>query len=339
MISALFFVLAGAWQPAETEVTFKGAGGLELRGTLSVPEGVSGQVPGVLLLPGSGPTDRDGNQPPVLITDLLKQTASRLTKEGYVCFRFDKRATPGYSSSWPKEVEAQNDFFSWDSFVGDAKAALAFLRSQKQVDPSRTVIFGHSEGGMIAVQIGKDLAGTSEAPAGLILASTAGRTSGHVIREQVASNLRRSGMAEPVAKTYNDYVDTAIKQLIKDGTVPPDPPPGLAGLFPPSAAKLLRSYFTTDPAKLAAAYDGPVLIVQGEKDIQVSPDRDTPLMTASLKARPKGTVETFIVPSASHNLKHVDDKETEAGLVGDVVPAALDKIAEWMKATFPKKTG
>ena len=75
-----------------TEVTFRGEGGLELRGTLTRPEGDSASgLPAVLLLPGSGPTDRDGNARPYVVTDLLKQIAERLASEprfiGYSIFR------------------------------------------------------------------------------------------------------------------------------------------------------------------------------------------------------------------------------------------------------------
>ena len=101
---------------------------------------------------------------------------------------------------------------------------------------------------------------------------------------------------------------------------------------------MLRSYFTSDPAKLAAACQGPVLILQGEKDIQVSAEKDTPLLVAALKGRAKGSVEAFVVPSASHNLEQVGDKEKESGLVGPVVPAALDKLADWLKGTIAKKS-
>src|SRR5437016_3599369 len=127
----------------EREVTFAGVGGLSLHGTLLLPSATKGKVPGVLLLSGSGPTGRNGDQPPLLVTGLLKQIAERLAKDGFASLRFDKRAAPGYASFWPTDVAQQNDFFSWDSFVGDAKAGLAFLQAQPEVDSKRTVMAGH----------------------------------------------------------------------------------------------------------------------------------------------------------------------------------------------------
>src|SRR5688500_9758350 len=80
-------------KPMPLEVSFTGAGGLKLNGTVLLPSGGRDQkFPAVLLLPGSGPTDRNGNQPPVLVTDLLKQIADRLAAEGIASLRFDKRS-------------------------------------------------------------------------------------------------------------------------------------------------------------------------------------------------------------------------------------------------------
>ena len=322
---------------SEREMTFAGFGGLTLHGTLLLPVGAKAKVPGVLLLPGSGQPDRDGNVLPVFVTDLLKQVAERLAKEGYASFRFDKRATAGYAKSWPTDVAHQNDFFSWDSFVGDAKAGLALLQAQPEVDGKRVVVAGHSEGATIAMQIGHDLQGTASGPAGLILISSPGRTGGVILREQITMNLKRQGVPADKARIYSDYSDLAINQLEKDGTIPPNPPPGLGleYLFPASAAKLMSVEFGFDPAKVLPVYGGPVLVLQAEKDIQISAARDTPLIEAALKHRKSGTYELFMVPSASHNLKKVDNENVDLGVTGPVAPEALDKIAAWMRRTFP----
>jgi fermentation-respiration switch protein FrsA (DUF1100 family) len=321
---------------AEREVTFSGAGGITLRGTLQLPDGAKGKVPAALLLAGSGPTDRNGNQPPALVTDLLKQIADRLATEGWASLRYDRRAVRAYAASWPKDVAAQNDFFSWDAFVDDAKAGLSFLRGQAEVDARRTVVGGHSEGATIAMQIGHDLASKTEAPAGLLLLSAPGRPGGDVLREQVAANLKRAGLTADQTRNYTDYVDQAIAQVVKDGTVPPNPPTGLGGLFPRNATKLLQVELRFDPPKILSLYPGPVLVVQGEKDIQVSAARDFPLVVAALKTRSRGTSDSLIVPSTSHNLKAVANENVDPGFSGPVVPVALDAIAEWLKKVAAK---
>lgn len=320
---------------SERELLITGAGGLTLSGTLLLPAGAKDKVAAVLLLPGSGPTDRNGNQGPVFVTDLLKQIAERLAREGVGSLRFDKRATAGYAKNWPADVAKQNDFFSWESFVDDATAALTLLQTQPEVDARRVVIAGHSEGSTFAIQIGYDLRGKSNAPAGLIIMGAPGRTGGAIITEQVAASLKRSGLTAEQSRPYSDYVDLAIQQLEKDGTIPASPPAGLGALFPASAAKLLHVELGFDPTGPLSAFAGPVLVLQGEKDIQISATRDTPLLEAALKARKGGTYELLIVPSASHNLKRIANENVEPGITGPVAPEALDKIAAWMKRNFP----
>lgn len=326
----------GDRQFTEREVTFTGAGGLQLHGTLLLPSGIKGKAPGVLLLPGSGPTDRNGNQPPQMVTDLLKQIAARLGTDGYASLRFDKRATRIYMNSFPKESTALGDFFSWDNFVGDARAALDFLKSQPEINPKQTVIAGHSEGAIIAIQVAHDLEGKSNPPAGLILLSAPGRTLGAIIQAQVAASLKRENVIGAAAKPYEDYMPRAVAQVIKDATLPPNPPPGLAAIFPPSTLKLLQIEFAFDPAKVLSTYSGPVLVIQGEKDIQISPANDFPLLQSALKERKHGTYRAALVLSASHNLKRVENENAEAGLTGPVVPHVLDNISDWLKQTLKR---
>lgn len=324
MISAILLLTL-----APGDVTFMGVGGIDLRGTLLVPKAAK-PAPAVLLLPGSGPTDRNGNQPPAITTNLLKDIAEHLEKQGIASLRFDKRAAHVYSAVWPKSLSAMDEFFKWENFAGDAKAALAFLGKQPGVDAKRLVVVGHSEGGLIAAQIAADTAGKPSAPAALVLMGTAGRRLDIVIDEQVKASLNRSGLSVEAQKPYLDYMAKAIASLKATATVPPNPPAGMAGLFNASAAKLLQSYFTLEPTQLLAKFRGPVLILQGEKDVQISKDRDTPLLERALK--PRGKVEVVIIPSASHNFKKVNDAQKEMGFSGPVVAPTLAKLATFVKS-------
>jgi len=337
---ALFVITGNAQTTAnkftEREVTFAGAGGLQLRGTLVLPSGIKGKVPGVLFLSGSGPTDRNGNQAPEIVTDLFKQIAERLAADGYASLRFDKRATRGYLSSWPREVAGMNEFFSWDNFVGDARAGFQFLQTQPEINSKQTFIAGHSEGSIIAEQVAHDLAGKSGTPAGLILLSAPGRTLGAVLTEQINASLKRGNVTGDAAKPYQDNLQLAINQVIKDGTIPANILPGLAPLFPPSALKLLQVELALDPAKVVSTLAGPVLVIQGEKDIQVSPLNDFPLVQAALRQRQRGTYKAVVVLSASHNLKRVENENVEPGFAGPVAPQVLDSISEWMKQTLKR---
>ncbi|MCC6660977.1 MAG: alpha/beta fold hydrolase [Phycisphaerales bacterium] len=327
-----------ACQPVSAEVTFKGAGDLELHGTLLLPERTLGAAPAgvgaVLLLPGSGPTDRNGNQPPGFVTNLLSQIADRLAAEGIATLRFDKRAAHVYAAQWPKGADQIGEFFSYDNFVGDATAAYLFLRGGEGVDAVRVAILGHSEGGLFALQIGSDLAATGDRPAGLILAGTPGRTLDEVVREQIRALLEKQTTDQSVRDTYMAHLERGIAAAKNRAPVPRDMPPGLAPLFNPSAQKLLYSCFTIDPAGLAARVRGPVLVLQGERDSQVSAERDAPRLVEALKKRETAegnSTELVLVPGASHNLKSVQNAG-DAGIAGPAAPQALDAIAEWCKA-------
>lgn len=330
-MTPLILAVVTALLPLEKDVTFKGVGEIELKGTLLLPADAKGPAPGVLLLPGSGPTDRNGNQLPGMTTDLHKQIAERLVAAGIASLRFDKRAIRHYAPQWPKDFAQIGEFFSFDKFVGDAKAAWTFLRSQKEVDPKRTAIGGHSEGGLITSQIAFDTAGKPDAPPALMLMATAGRTLDILVREQVTAGMRRAGMSAEAQKPFTDYLDAAIPMIKAEAKAPPNPPAGLAALFNPSAFRILQAYFTVDPTKLLAPYEGKVLILQGEKDIQILATRDLPALEKTLKGRKKGSVESFIVPSASHNFKKVGDVDKEPGFEGPAEPAALERIVAFMK--------
>lgn len=333
-------------EPVAQEVTFAGEGGFELSGTLLIPEGEpeGGAWPAVLLLPGSGPTDRDGNQPPMLRTDLLKQMAEALAEAGVASLRFDKRAAGVYQGRWPETPEEMNAFFGWEEFVGDAAAAYRWVRDREEIADDRVVIAGHSEGGLIALQIASDMAGEEgkggeHGPAGLVLMATAGRTLDGVLREQIAAALSRQGADEATTAQYAESLERAIAAVKAGEPLPGDLPAGLRPLFNPTVLDILRSYFTIDPAELAKAYKGPVLIVQGDRDAQVSAERDTPRLEGALKAREAGSVRTLIVPGASHNLKEAGGTGPLAGFTGPVKPEALEGVVGWLKERFVVSPG
>ena len=116
----------------------------------------------MVLLPGSGPTDRDGNQPPAVVTDLLKQMpATRAPWRGVVAF--DKRGMHANAAEVPKERTQWGDFFSFENFVADAASAYQFLRAQPEIQPGHVGFLGHSEGGLLALVAAHDLAAKGSA--------------------------------------------------------------------------------------------------------------------------------------------------------------------------------
>jgi pimeloyl-ACP methyl ester carboxylesterase len=333
MVHNSFVILAAAClafamvAPIEQDLSFKTKDGLELHGTFVEPEHTrSTKLKAVLLLPGSGPTDRNGNQPPALVTDTLKQIADALAIKGIASFRFDKRAAHINSAIWPKEKEKLDDFFSFEHFVEDAESAVEFLRDQPSIDASHVGMLGHSEGGLITIVVASKLGKDRVSAAALV--GTGGRRLDAVLIDQIGDALHRQTDDKAVIDDFMKKLRDAIEQVKTTGTTPTGLPAGLQALFSPGSAKILRSYFTIDPCATVTQYDGPVLLLQGGMDAQVSPDKDFPVLKKALESRTTASLESFVVPNASHNLKHVESS-TDPGYDGPVIPEALARIVKW----------
>jgi dienelactone hydrolase len=316
----------------EQHVFFQGSNGARLSGTFLIPPHDPGARFGAMvLLAGSGPTDRNGNQPPAMMSDLLKQIAQALSGEGIVTLRYDKRGMYDSARDLPKDKSAYGDFFSWENFVGDAASAVTFLRAQPQVDPDRVGILGHSEGGLLALDAARVLNSQGHSPALLILISTPGRSLDRVMVDQLQGLLARQG-APALQVTYFLGENARITRAIQDtGKVPPDVPAGLAALYPPYLGKFLHSELALEPTKLVADFSGPVLVIAGSADVQVSPDLDAKALDAALSTRKNDVHTLSIIPKASHNMK-IPQGADDQGFAGPVAPAAMDELEQWTAA-------
>jgi pimeloyl-ACP methyl ester carboxylesterase len=219
-----------------------------LHGTLLTPESQTRAA--AVILPGSGPTDRDGNSAQFGIrASTYRLLAEGLAERGVASIRIDKRGIGESAAAGPAEVDLR-----FNAYADDARAWAAEAAS-KTGQPCAWLI-GHSEGALVA------LAGAANGDAkicGLVLLSGAGRPAGDVLREQLTA------LPEPLKTGAYD----ALTEL-EAGRLVADPPAELAALFRPSVQPYLISWLALDPAKLAAAYDGPIFVGQGATDIQVS---------------------------------------------------------------------
>ena len=219
-----------------------------LHGTLLTPEGPTRAV--ALILPGSGPTDRDGNSPGGLVASTYRLLAEGLAEQGVATVRIDKR---GVAESAPGAV-AEADL-TFQTYVDDARAWAA--EAARVTGRSCVWLIGHSEGSQVALAAAQD---GNESVCGLVLLAGAGRPAGVILREQF-----RAGLPEALqAPTF-----AALEEL-EAGRPVTDPPAELAGLFRPSVQPYLISWIGLDPTDLIVAYNGPVLIALGTTDIQVS---------------------------------------------------------------------
>lgn len=337
---------------SQREVIYPGATGVTLAGTLVIPAHKQGtRVPGVVIVAGSGPTDRNGNQPGGFTTDLYSQIADQLAQQGIASLRYDKRGIGGSTQlplpkipeqPTPAELKAMQDFVAWDNFVGDARATLKYLQQQPEIDPARTALIGHSEGSIIVGQVAALGQGLAHPPAALVLISAPGRPIDVILREQIAHQLEQQPTlpAAFVLSKYDEIIASlkqtgmpsaaAFQDLKANSQVPAQLTQNLMALFPPYLDEFWQGELQVDPAATIKHYPGPVLVLQGAKDIQVFATEDTPLLDSALKSRTPEDHQIVIVPNASHNMKFVQDPATDPGITGPLVPAFTHTLRTWL---------
>ncbi|PJI42370.1 alpha/beta fold hydrolase [Ferrovibrio sp.] len=308
------------------QISFTSNDGAVLAGTLTMPGGVVEKVPALVLLQGSGPTDRDGNQPPVMRTDLLRQIAEALAQKGIASLRYDKRGMHANAVGLPADPKDYAAYFNWQHFVDDAYAAYAFLRSQSSVDLNKVGLAGHSEGGMIALDLAHRLQ-DREKPVALLLLSTAGRPLDVIVREQLE---RQLGSLKPAQRrAFLAENDRVVREIRATGKVPEKLPQALNGLYPSYSGPFWQAQLRLNPAELAQRYTGPVMIVQGDADTQISAERDALALDRALQTRSMDDHALVLLPRTSHNLKRLQD-DKDQGFEGEIDPALTDRIAVWL---------
>ena len=249
------------------------------------------QMPVVMFISGSGPTDRDGNSPMLPgKNNSLRMLAEGLAMNGIASLRYDKR---GIGES-RKAMVAEADL-RFETYIDDAVAFCEQLRADKRF--SAVVIAGHSEGSLIGMVAAKRCNA-----AGFISIAGAGHPAADIIRTQLAGKL------PPELATESEAV---LKEL-EAGKTHDNPPAQLAALFRPSVQPYLISWFRYDPAKSIAALTVPVLIVQGTTDVQVSVDEAKRLAAAAPRAK------LLILEGMNHVLKSVPaDQEKQVASYSD----------------------
>lgn len=309
---------------SEKSISFK-SNNLTLYGTITLPKDTAIAAHGVLLIPGSGPTDRDGNQPD-LKADLLKQIAESLAEHGIASFRFDKRATQAYRMLWPADQKKLTKFFSWNNFADDIRNAFLTLQKYPHIDAKNCSILGHSEGGLFAIDVASKLK-----PSSLILLATPGRPTSSVLTEQITALLEKQKTSDDQKKYYLNELSRVMSVIKKTGVIPTDVPMGLAALFPKSADLFLQEALKFNPTSKIKNYNGPILIMNGLSDAQVNPKLDAEALYKIAVQRVNSAAKLKLLPSLSHNFKKINTP-LDPGIAGPVSETALDEINNWMKA-------
>ncbi|WP_294268694.1 alpha/beta fold hydrolase [uncultured Sphingomonas sp.] len=288
LVTLLATILATATPMGDRDIAAPGPQG-PLKGSWTGPQGPS--VPVVLMIPGSGPTDRDGNSPRGLKAASLRLLAEGLANRGIASVRINKRGMFASAGAIPDANKV-----TIDDYAADTRAWIAAIRA-KTGAPCVWVL-GHSEGGLVALDT------AAARPAGLcgvIAVSTPGRPLGEVMRAQLHAN--------PANAPLLLDADRAIDALEAGRTIPATSlTPPLPMLFADAVQPFLVNSFAKDPAKLAAATAKPLLIVQGESDLQVTVE-DAKILKA---AQPKATL--VLLPKVNHVLKTVEGDSRGANL-------------------------
>lgn len=277
----------------------------ELRGTLL---DAGKKMPPVLIIAGSGPTDRDGNNKGGLHSDTYRKLAEDLASKGISSLRYDKRGV-GASAS----ARIQQSDLRIRIYADDAARMAAELRKRMQ---ARCVwLIGHSEGALLAELAAQKPDGIC----GLVLISGAGRKAGDVLQEQLAA------MTEP----DRDLAQAALAELAA-GRLVPHPPSKPPGLFYPDIQPYLIDWMLLNPATLLASIRLPVLVLQGENDIQVSVEDARRLAVARPGAK------LVVLPGVNHMLKSSSpDRIANLASYADptlpLAPGVVDAIADFVQ--------
>ncbi|WP_460160005.1 alpha/beta hydrolase [Pseudomonas sp. S3_F07] len=248
----------------------------ELFGSLLLPKSDT-PVPVVLIISGSGPTDRDGNNPDGGRNDSLKRLAWVLAKHNIASVRYDKRGVAASLAATPDERN-----LSVEAYVADAVAWSHKLAADPRLGP--LILLGHSEGALIA-----SLAAPQANAAAVISLSGSARPIDQVLRQQLSNRL-----PPPLMLRSNELLDS-----LKAGRLDDNVPAQLQVIFRPSVQPYLISLFRQDPAQAFAALKMPALIIQGSSDIQVSVDDARQLKAA------KPDAELALIEGMNHVMRIV----------------------------------
>ncbi|HVW15456.1 MAG TPA: alpha/beta hydrolase [Mucilaginibacter sp.] len=257
----------------ESPIVLKTLSG-SIHGTLTMPKDVSGKIPVVLIIAGSGPTDRNGNSDKLdLKTNAYRMLAEGLGKNGIASVRYDKRMI-GQSQTDNKESDLR-----FDDYVDDAVGLIQMLANDQRF--SKVIVLGHSEGslvGMIAVR---------DQPAkGFISIAGAGERADKIVTEQL--------------KSKPQYIQDEFKTLLdsmKRGKTIDNVDPALYFIARPSIQRYLMSWFKYEPQKVIKGVKVPVLIIQGTTDLQVT------TADADKLKKAKSEATLIIIPGMNHVLK------------------------------------
>lgn len=309
MLPQLLLAAIAAVSPVERSITAPGPGAA-LAGTM-VDAGKGSPV--ILIIPGSGPTDRDGNNQLGVKAGTYRLLAQALAAEGISTVRTDKRGMFG-----SRRAVADANKVNMADYAADSRSWVSSIR--RSTGAKCVWLLGHSEGGLVALTAAQ----RREGICGVITVAAVGRKIGTVLRQQLADNPANA----PYLAAANQAIDSleAGKRVDVTSLAPP-----LRTLFAEDVQSLLIDLFAENPAALAAKLKLPLLIVQGDNDIQVTVEDARALAAAHPRA------QLAILPGVNHVLKVPAGRDRAANLRAYADPdvpiarSAVEAIAQFVK--------
>lgn len=261
----------------------------DIFGTLKAPINKKA-IPVVLLIAGSGPTDRNGNQPNMQ-NNSLKMIGNALFYEGIASLSFDKLGIGESKGSVINEVDLR-----FEDYVNDVLSWIDLLSEDKRF--SDIIVIGHSEGSLIGMIASKNNKNVSK----YISIAGAGETAGNLLRKQLEKQL----IGQP--QSTKDLIFSYIDKLEKGETID-NVPPSLNSLFRSSVQPYMISWLKYNPQTEISELTIPSLILQGTTDIQVSTEQAEMLAKANPKAK------KLIIENMNHVLKDCESTDVQTQMV------------------------
>lgn len=272
----LFFISLEAFSQEKNYDSLQVSIDPEVQGTLLSPKGEN-QPPLAILIAGSGPTDRDGNQAQFK-NNSLKYLAEGLAQKGIATFRYDKRVIAQIN-----KATVQEEKMTFEDEVNDALLVVNHFKDKYK----KIILIGHSEGALVGLLVTQKVVVSK-----FVSISGAGNSSATLIEEQIGKN----------APQLKEESQKIISQLRK-GELVENISPYLAPVFRKSVQPYLISWFKYEPTKEIAKLQIPILIVQGTNDMQVE-DKEAQLLK---EAQPKA--QLLLIEGMNHVLKKVKTLE------------------------------
>lgn len=312
MMLGSLMLAAAALSASPEEMTIPGPAGPLAGSFVAAGE----QAPAIVVIPGSGPTDRDGNNPLGVTAAPYRLLAEALATKGVATLRIDKRGMFG-----SRAAVADGNAVTIADYAADVRGWAAALA--KRAGRPCVWLLGHSEGGLVALAAAQDARGIC----GVIVVAGPGRKVGATMRDQLRANPANAPILAPALAA----IDALERGERVDAATLPAP---LQPLFNAGVQGYLIDLFAQDPARLVAALTIPLLVVQGDRDIQVAVD-DAKLLAA---ARTGSTLA--IVPGVNHVLKAApEDRAGNAATYRDaslpIAPGVVDAVATFVTRGRP----